>query len=336
MNDAPLGPRGSPLAVTAVIPAFRAADRVGVAIRSFLDQPGIEPWVVVVVDDQCERTIEVARSYGSRVTAIMNSRNVGASASRNVGLAACVTRYVYFLDSDDWIEGPLISSLLSDMERNDGDLSFGPFVVQVEDSGQRHTRPAVARSRDKLFSDWMIGKAYVPPVSVMWKTAFLRDIGGWYDAVSRNDDAELVLRALLAGGRYGFALDGLGVYLWHTSPYRVSKQSSNIADMLAIVRRLSDMPGSAISRQTVVCAAGEASYEIARTAFEEGEYITGREALAFARSLGFKGHKGGAVARTVGTLLGLENRMRIKSLMSRARLDIHLSAWERSIVLGQD
>jgi hypothetical protein len=156
----------------------------------------------------------------------------------------------------------------------------------------------------------------------MWRTEYVRNIGGWCEEISRNDDTELVLRALLAGCRFGFAHDGVGVYLWHQSPDRVSKQVSRVGDMLTVVRRVLARPSVAIPEAVMMRAAGEAAYEIARTAFQEGERSLGIEALALARSLGMVGHRGRRTARIVSVLLGLEGRVKMMLMVNRINASI--------------
>lgn len=323
-------------AVTAVIPAYRAADRIGATIASFLEQPGIAPSVIAVIDDGCDRTAEVARQFGSQVTVLVNERNLGASASRNRGLAAVATRYVHFLDADDRVEGPLIASLAMTAEREHCDICFGRYTVEVEGSGERLAGPPLTGQRDTLFAEWLTGTAYAPPVSVLWRTAAVRAVGGWNEEVSRNDDAELVLRALLKGVRFGFAQEGLGIYVWHPSPHRVSKQSTRIGDMLHIIRALLAIDGPAVDPSIVRHAAGEAAYEIARVAFAEEQPAVGREALRLARELGCEGHRGGRPARWLSTMIGLENRMRLRALVRTTGAPVGRSDFERATATGRN
>ena len=183
--------------VTVVIPTYKRRERVGRAIESALAQPGVQCQVIVVIDALCIKTRALAESYGDRVEVIFNERNCGASFSRNAGLARTTTRFVMFLDSDDHVEGPLLSGLCEAMDKSAADVGFGPTVGYNEISGERSVYPGLQSSREDAYAEWLLGHRYVPPCSVLWNAAFLRSIGGWDEEVDLNDGAEVALHALI-------------------------------------------------------------------------------------------------------------------------------------------
>jgi glycosyltransferase involved in cell wall biosynthesis len=87
--------------VTVVIPAYHAERFIARAIQSVLDQPGIDPEIIVVVDGLVDRTADIARSF-PKTRVVINEVNQGAPAARNRGLALAQAPYVMFLDADDW------------------------------------------------------------------------------------------------------------------------------------------------------------------------------------------------------------------------------------------
>lgn len=306
-------------AITAVIPAFHAADRISTAIRSVLAQPDVQTKVIVVVDDQRTETVAAASGFGPAVTIIVNDANLGSAVSRNVGLRHVETPFVFFLDSDDWVEGRLLAGLCDAIATSGADVGFGHYVDCDDATGLRGVREAPpAITEAALFEGWLAGTTYVPPCSVVWRTERLRSLGGWDAEIRRGDDAELACRALLLGCRFTVSTGGQGVYLFHDSPYRVSRQTTRCGDLKAIIDKLLLLPGSAFPRPFVEEVAGRSYYEVARTAFVEGDLTTGRSALKASRAYGFAGHRGGTGARLLGHLLGLENRLRLRALLARA------------------
>ena len=306
-------------AITAVIPAYHSGDRIGTAIRSVLAQPGVEARIVVVVDDQTAATVTAASGFGPAVSVVANDINLGSAVSRNVGLQRVETPFVIFLDSDDWVEGPLLAGLCGAIADKDADIGFGTFVNLDEKSGSRAPQPPpVGLDEAALFERWLIGTTYVAPCSVVWRTERVRSLGGWDTQVRRGDDAELACRALLLGCRFATSTEGQGVYLFHESPHRVSRQTTRCGDLKAIIDKLLILPGIVLPRPFVERAAAQAYYEVARIAFVEGDRSTGRAALKASRALGFTGHRGGTGARLLGYLLGLENRLRLRALLAHA------------------
>jgi glycosyltransferase involved in cell wall biosynthesis len=86
--------------VSIVIPCYRQAHYLPVAIDSALGQsyPAIE--ILVVNDGSDDNTEAVARRYGDRVHYIYRP-NGGLSAARNTGIAQARGAYLKFLDADD-------------------------------------------------------------------------------------------------------------------------------------------------------------------------------------------------------------------------------------------
>jgi glycosyltransferase involved in cell wall biosynthesis len=86
--------------ISVIIPAFNREIYVGQAIESALGQtyPPIE--IIVVDDGSTDRTVEVARSYGSSVRCIWQE-NQGVGAARNTGLKEARGSHIALLDSDD-------------------------------------------------------------------------------------------------------------------------------------------------------------------------------------------------------------------------------------------
>jgi len=86
--------------VTVVIAAMDAAQYIGDAIRSALDQT-LPPERVVVVDDgSTDGTADVAEATDPRVT-VLRHEHRGVGSSRNAGIAAADTELLAFLDADD-------------------------------------------------------------------------------------------------------------------------------------------------------------------------------------------------------------------------------------------
>lgn len=102
--------------ISVVIPAYNAADTVGAAIESCLQQTA-PPFEIIVVDDgSSDETAKIATQY-QQIRFISLSENAGPSAARNKGWNLATGDIIAFLDSDDtWHPKKLeiITSVFSD------------------------------------------------------------------------------------------------------------------------------------------------------------------------------------------------------------------------------
>lgn len=96
-----------------VIPCFNAESTVHQAVLSALGQSGFDGIVTIVNDGSTDDSLAVLESlqanYPNRVR-VLNTENRGACHARNLGVSRTETRYVAFLDADDfWQDGKLLT-----------------------------------------------------------------------------------------------------------------------------------------------------------------------------------------------------------------------------------
>src|SRR5437660_8279844 len=94
--------------LSVVIPAHNAAETLAETLDSLLAQTRGD-WTAIVVDDgSTDGTRALAESYvarDQRFRLLSDGRpNEGASAARNRGIGAATSRWLAFLDADDWLE----------------------------------------------------------------------------------------------------------------------------------------------------------------------------------------------------------------------------------------
>lgn len=208
--------------VTVVIPAFDAAATLGQAVASVLDQAA-----VIVVLDGPDAEAEAVLSAFEGVEVIRLPVCGGAPPARNQGLARVETDYVMFLDADDYVEGPLLTSAVAAGRADSADLVFGRFVFEL-DGGERipinHPYLDQTMGWKGIVKAWLGGQ-YTPPCAVVWRTPFVREIGGWDETLLKNQDGDLIYRALFENPRIGVASEGAGVYVQSHDPRRISMQT---------------------------------------------------------------------------------------------------------------
>jgi glycosyltransferase involved in cell wall biosynthesis len=95
--------------ITVIIPAFNSELTLPKALDSIINQEFLPSSVIVVNDCSTDNTLSVALGFidafmAKRISyrTITNPRNRGPSYSRNIGIEASSTRWVAFLDADDY------------------------------------------------------------------------------------------------------------------------------------------------------------------------------------------------------------------------------------------
>ena len=95
--------------ISLIIPVYNVEQYIGRCLQSCLCQPHVaaDDYELVIVNDGTKdnsmHVVEkMTRDYPN--VTIINQHNQGLSMARNAGLKAAQGEYVWFIDSDDWIE----------------------------------------------------------------------------------------------------------------------------------------------------------------------------------------------------------------------------------------
>lgn len=100
-----------------ILPVYNVEKYLEKCLQSCLDQdiPENEYEIIVVIDGSPDKSIDVAKqmqsSHGN--IKIIEQSNGGLSAARNTGLVNACGEYIWFIDSDDFIESNVLSAMYS-------------------------------------------------------------------------------------------------------------------------------------------------------------------------------------------------------------------------------
>ncbi len=135
--------------ISCIIPTFNTAPFLGEAIESVLEQtyPLLE--ILVVDDGSTDRTVDVVRSFGTRL-AYLARPHLGASAAMNAGIRAACGAYIAFLDADDlWHREKLSRQMDWLAQRSEVDLCFTQYrnfwVSELAEEERLYERSLLAR-----------------------------------------------------------------------------------------------------------------------------------------------------------------------------------------------
>ena len=123
------------------------------------------------------------------VVTVLEESRTGAPIARNRGLEACKTEWIYFFDSDDEISSSFLTEIMPQV--SDEDMVVFPTTQEVD--GKRRRRSFVSSTSPA----GQILSATMSTQSMLFRTDFIRSIGGWDERVGVWQDWELGIRALL-------------------------------------------------------------------------------------------------------------------------------------------
>jgi glycosyltransferase involved in cell wall biosynthesis len=179
--------------VSIVIPAFNAESTVVAAIDSALAQtyPNIE--VVVVNDGSTDRTGEILKGFGPKIT-VIEQENLERSAARNTGIKAARGEFLSFLDADDTITPTKTEQQMQIVRSYTTAAVFYGRVEERDTNGVplRLLGSGTVGATD-IF-ERLIFSNVVPIQSVLLRRGVIERVGGFQLGLTHLEDWELWLR----------------------------------------------------------------------------------------------------------------------------------------------
>lgn len=179
--------------ISVIIPVYNRADRIGKCIDSVLAQTMAPVEIIVVDDGSTDQTLDRLKTYGDKITVIVNNKNEGVSYSRNRGAEAAAGVWLAFLDSDDYWESDKIGSQWRYLKRY-------PFyeIVQGEEIWFRNGVRVNQRDYHKKPEGWIfhqsLERCLVSPSSVVMKKSLFESAGGFDENLPACEDYDLWLK----------------------------------------------------------------------------------------------------------------------------------------------
>jgi glycosyltransferase involved in cell wall biosynthesis len=191
--------RGDIPSFSVVIAAYQAADVVGDALGSVLEQTALPHQVIVCDDGSTDGTADVVATF-PEVT-LLRKENGGPASARNAAVVAATGDFVAVLDADD-VYLPDRLRLLGELGARRPDLDVLATDAHVEVGGE-----AVGR-----FSDFnpfpvedqrmaILERCFVFAPAI--RRSVVAEVGGFDEQLHTSDDWECMIRVVLSGAQVG-------------------------------------------------------------------------------------------------------------------------------------
>ena len=167
--------------LTVIIPAYNVQEYIGKCLDSVLEQElEISYEIVVVNDGSTDGTEKILRKYeGMDNVCVIHQENQGLSGARNRGLELARGKYIFFLDSDDYLLPGCLKNMVETAESCGADIVQGKYQYlreghlipvwirgpygRIREYGEMCRLPGFASMklyRSQLFSDVFFPEGY--------------------------------------------------------------------------------------------------------------------------------------------------------------------------------
>ena len=156
-----------------IVPVYNVENYISQCLDSLLDQDFDQNdyEIIIINDGSIDRSLEISQNYANLNSQIklINKKNEGVASARNCGMNAANGKYIYFIDSDDYLLPNSLKKLVDTCDQHDLDiLTF----VTTSFSNSASGAETISKNQDvkisfgeNEFSNIVTGEDYVANVN---------------------------------------------------------------------------------------------------------------------------------------------------------------------------
>lgn len=127
----------SKIITSVIIPVYNTEQYLKACVESVLAQTQKDIEIILVDDGSTDKSGQIIKEYEEKYSCVkaIHQENQKLGAARNTGVEQAIGKYLYFLDSDDYISEELLETCYQEAERNRLDFVMFDAEVFVEEEG---------------------------------------------------------------------------------------------------------------------------------------------------------------------------------------------------------
>lgn len=180
-----------------VVPVYNTERYLVECLNSLLAQDisADEYEIICVNDGSTDRSLQILRKFEDSNTNIIviDKKNEGVSATRNIGLSVAKGEYIWFVDSDDLIQRNILAEMQIKIKESTPDIvDFGAYTFYEELSSVE---------KQAYLNDALTVTSYANPVFItrsLFKRSFLYDNNVWFnEKIAYSEDSIFKCQCLM-------------------------------------------------------------------------------------------------------------------------------------------
>jgi len=160
--------------VSIMIPVYNDEKNLPKCINSILNQDFPDFELLLIDDGSTDNSSLICDDYAStdKRIKVFHKNNEGISKTRQIGLSQLIGKYVFFVDSDDWIEPSMISDAFKKIEENNSDILFMDIYNEYAPGKERYTSQKTAFKNNESICSLVLERKIL---SCLWNVVIKRD-----------------------------------------------------------------------------------------------------------------------------------------------------------------
>ena len=236
--------------ISVIIPCYNVQDYLNECLDSVLNQTFKDFEVICINDGSTDNSLQILKEYSEKDNRIqlISRSNKGLGATRNEGVRRAKGDYLFFLDSDDWIDPQCLEKLYLKIEQDEADLCLYGCVLYKENEKVYETKDfynmSLYQNRIKTPCSYVDIKDFIfkrleAPLK-LWRRKFFMDNslyfaeGVWYEDVISH------VKGIILAKRITFVYENLYFYRQRIGSITKLTNNPRILDIFDVYQGLLD------------------------------------------------------------------------------------------------
>ncbi len=178
-----------------IIPTYNRSKYIFKCVDSVLSQTYKNIEVVVIDDGSTDNTEEIIKSFNDKRVKYFKNDNHGIGYSRNFGLNKATGDYIFFLDSDDYINGDTVDIIFKNIKNNDI-LVFDYKEIFEKDNKEKINKIPVFNDYILVDHPELINMVNLGPCNKVYKRSLLIENNIKFPEDIKYEDALFVIKSI--------------------------------------------------------------------------------------------------------------------------------------------
>ena len=222
--------------ISIIVPIYNAEKYIKKCLDSLINQTKKELEFILVNDGSIDNTEEIIKEYHDDRIKYYKNKNQGIGKTRNFGIEKAASKYIMFLDSDDYLDNSACEKLYTKAEEDNLDIVICDFYKEYDDGRLEEVKtPSFENSSLKdnpdIITEYLCpwAKIYTRDLIINNNIRFVEDL--------KYEDAPFVIETLSCANKIGKLDEFLNYYLIHGNS-ETTVRDRRCFDILKIVDRI--------------------------------------------------------------------------------------------------
>ena len=163
--------------VSVIIPIYNTEIYIKRCLDSVLSQTLQNIEIICVNDCSPDNSLDILKKYNDRRMRVLNlPKNVGLGLARNEGIKIATGEYIYFLDSDDWIDNNYLEEMINNIKAQNADIIINAnYVNEYENQDKKEYSNFDFLTENKIYNSKIIQRFFPPVVwARLYRTEYIK------------------------------------------------------------------------------------------------------------------------------------------------------------------